>query len=111
MVYDNGRCDSSDAMLCPRCEFRARLAAHIENAAEADESEWDEFQGSLIDKMFDATYALHRTRRELFTDEHDEIGNSWEAATRLIELSEIVGRLRRQLMLDIRSTDEETGSE
>ena len=111
MVHDYGRCDSGDARLCPRCEFRARLAAHIDSAAEAEESEWDEFQGSLIDKMFDAIYALHRTRRELFTDEHNEIANSWEAATRMIEVSEIVGRLRRQLMRDVRSADEERGPE
>lgn len=107
MVHQYGRCDRGEKEVCTRCEFRARLAAHVEHAAEAEESEWDEFQGALVDKMFDAIYALHRTRRERFTAEHAAIANSWEAAARLIELSEIVGRLRRQLMADVRSTEDE----
>jgi len=55
-------------------------------------------QGDLADQMFDALYALHRSRRERFTDRHDEIANAWESATRLVEVYEGLRQLRRCVM-------------
>jgi len=101
MMHTYRECATSDGKLCARCEFRERLTAHVDRMAEARESKWDAFQGEFVDTMHDAIYALHRARRERFTDKHDEIANAWEAATRLIELFENVGRLRQQLMADV----------
>jgi len=92
--------DGEDCEMCPTCEFRERLNALICRASDGSEKVWNACQGDLADQMFDAVYALHRSRRERFTDRHDEIANAWEAATRLVELYEGLRRLRRRVMAD-----------
>ena len=64
------------------------------------EEEFDQGFGDLIDDMHDALAALHRAARERYTDKHDEIGNSWEAATKLVRIARAVEatiRLGREL--------------
>ncbi len=100
VALGEGGHDHDDGQMCPECEFRSRLADLIQRAADGHERHWDDLQGGLVDCMFDAMWALRRTRREKFTDEHDEIANSWDSATRLVELLERLRRLRRRVMAD-----------
>jgi hypothetical protein len=85
-IHNYRQCADDDGMLCPTCEFRERLNASICRASDGSEKAWNTCQGDLADQMFDALYALHRSRRERFTDRHDEIANAWESATRLVEV-------------------------
>lgn len=98
--HDYTKCDGGDGHVCPACQFKARLSELIQRAADGHERHWDDVQGSLVDRMFDATWALHRTRRERFTDEHDEIANSWEAANMLVQLFIALNDLRVRVMDD-----------
>jgi hypothetical protein len=92
--------DSDGTFNCPIGEFRQRLHALICRAGDGSEKAWNQCQGELVDYMFDAIHALHRVRRERFTDAHDEIANAWEAATRLVEVDQALRRLRRRVMTD-----------
>lgn len=48
------------------------------------EEEFDQGFGDLIDDLHDALAALNRAARERYTNRHDEIANSFEAATKLV---------------------------
>jgi hypothetical protein len=98
--HDFTKCDNGDGTICPMCQFKARLSTLIQRAADGHERYWDDLQGSLVDRMFDATWALHRTRRERFTDEHDEIANSWDAASMIMQLFVALNELRVRVMDD-----------
>jgi len=56
------------------------------------EEEFDQGFGDLVDDLHDALAAINRARRERFTDKHDEIANSWEAATKLVRIKAAVQR-------------------
>ena len=99
-IHNYRQCADDDGMLCPTCEFRERLNALICQASDGSEKAWNACQGDLADQMFDAVYALHRSRRERFTNRHDEIANAWESATRLVEVYEGLRRLRWRVMAD-----------
>ena len=75
---------------CPGCVIALQSAMDfdIEDGAE----EFDEGFGDLIDAMHDALSAINRARREPFTSKHDEIANTWEAATKLVQVSALVTR-------------------
>jgi hypothetical protein len=105
--HDYRQCDNGDGKVCPECQFKQRLCDLIARAAQGSERKWDAVQGRLVDRMFDATYALHRTRRERFTDEHDEIANSWEAANMLVQLFAMLNDLRVQVINDPSLSDGE----
>jgi len=109
-ISDNGH-DHDEGHLCPACEFKSRLAVLIQRMADGHERHWDDLQGSLVDCMFDAMWALRRTRRERFTDEHDEIANSWDAATRLVELAVRLSNLRDRVMTDPSLEDDDEADE
>lgn len=98
-ISDGGH-EHDDGQLCPVCEFKSRLAVLIQRTADGHERHWDDLQGGLVDCMFDAMWALRRTRRERFTDEHDEIANAWEAAARLVQLAVLLSDLRDRVMDD-----------
>jgi hypothetical protein len=105
--HDYRQCDNGDGQVCPECRFKQRLCQLIDRAAKGRERRWDAVQGGLVDRMFDATYALHRTRRERFTDEHDVIANSWESANMLVQLFVMLNDLRVQVMNDPKLGDDE----
>ena len=100
MVAINHSHDDGEQSKCPTCRFRNRLAQEIEGAAECRERHWDDLQGNLVDLMFEASWALHRSRRERFTSAHDDVANAWEAATKLVELFSLLDDLRLQLAGD-----------
>ncbi len=97
--HDFTRCDDGGA-LCPTCQFKSRLSALIQRAAEGYERYWDDLQGELVDRLHEVIWALHRTRRERFTDEHDDIANGWEAANKLVQVFVALHELRDTVMAD-----------
>jgi hypothetical protein len=98
--------DDDDGAVCPLCAFKAALAEFLETAAAGHEGHWDAAVGGLVDQMHNATAALHRLRRERFTDEHDDIANAHEAAECLATILIDVDRLRRVVMDDDDQGDE-----
>ena len=79
---------------CPLCQFKSRLAGMLEFCKDEPEHTWNKKVGSLADLLFDAVWAIHRTRREGFTKDHDEVANSWEAANNLATLYVALDKLR-----------------
>jgi hypothetical protein len=108
--HDYTKCDDGDGAVCPMCQFKARLSTLIERAAEGHERYWDDFQGELVDRLHDVIWALHRTRRERFTDEHDDIANGWEAANKLVQMFVALHELRDTVM-DDHTLDDDQGDE
>jgi hypothetical protein len=92
--------NSDGNFVCPIREFRQRLHTLICRAGDGSEKAWNQCQGELVDYMFDAIHALHRVRRERFTDAHDEIANASEAANKLVVIDQALRRLRRLVMTD-----------
>lgn len=90
--------DGGDGQVCLLCAFKVALTDFLETAAEARERQWDEVVGGLVYQMHNATAALHRLRRERFTDEHDEIANAREAAHCLATLLIDIEHLRCVVM-------------
>jgi hypothetical protein len=105
--HDYRRCDDGDETICPMCQFKARLSTLFQRAGEGHERGWDDVAGGLVDRLFDAIWALHRTRRERFTDEHDMIANSWEAANKLVQVFIALEHLRRETIDDDTLDDDE----
>lgn len=54
------------------------------------EEEFDDGFGDLVDDMHDALAAINRARRERVSCKHDDIANSWEAATKLVRIAAAV---------------------
>jgi hypothetical protein len=73
---------------CPGCI--AALQAAIEIDLNDGEEEFDDGFGDLLDDLHDALAAIHRRRREAYTDKHDMIANSWEFATTLVRIASAV---------------------
>ncbi len=80
--------DSCRSGVCPGCI--AAVQAAIDFDIGDGEEEFDQGFGDLIDDMHDALGALHRAARERYTDKHDEIANSWEAAEKLVRIAAAV---------------------
>lgn len=79
---------------CPLCQFKSKLSAMIGfNAAEAEHT-WNKKVGQIADLCFDAVWAIHRTRREGFTEAHDNVANAWDAANNLTTLYAALDELR-----------------
>lgn len=89
---------------CPGC-IRAVQAALEFDIADGEE-EFDEGFGDLIDDLHDATAAIHRARREKFTRKHDEIANSWEAATKLVKIAAAVAAVAATIQCGRKLTSE-----
>jgi hypothetical protein len=68
------------------CAVQAVLEFDIGDGHE----EFDQGFGDLLDDLHDALAAIHRARREQFTSKHDEIANTWEAATKLVRIAAAV---------------------
>lgn len=98
--HDYTRCGDDAGQLCPTCQFKQRLSEFLQRAADGHERWWDDVQGGLVDRLFDAIWALHRTRRERFTDEHADIANSWEAANKLVQVFVALDELREHVIDD-----------
>lgn len=80
--------------VCPGCV--AAVQAAIDFDIGDGEEEFDEGFGDLIDDMHDALAALHRAHREKYTDKHNEIANSSEAATKLVQIASAVAAAIRR---------------
>ncbi len=86
--------DSCEGGVCPGCI--SAVQAVIDFDIGDGEEEFDQGFGDLIDDMHDAVGALHRAARERYTDKHDEIANSWEAATKLVRIHAAVDAVIRR---------------
>lgn len=93
--------------LCPYCEFKSALMDEFRTAAEKPEHTWNKATGAITDKLFDAVWALHRLRREGFTDEHDMIANEQEAAERLVEVYRALDGYRERYGIDLQAEADE----
>jgi hypothetical protein len=74
--------------VCPGCIEAVQAAIEFDN--DDGDQDWDSGFGDLIDDLHDALAALHRLRREKWTDKHNDIANSWEAATKLVQIAAAV---------------------
>ena len=98
--HDYTKCDDDgDGHVCPACQFKARLSELIQRAADGHERHWDDVQGSLVDRMFDATWALHRTAAS-GSPTSTTTSNPWEAANMLVQLFVALNDLRVRVMDD-----------
>ena len=68
------------------------MQAALEYDIQDGGKDFDRGFGDLLDDMHNALAAIHRVRRERFTNKHDEIANSWEAATKLVQIATAVHR-------------------
>jgi hypothetical protein len=83
MEYEDGKA-------CHGCICAVQAALDLDIAD--GEAEFDAGFGDLIDAMHDALAAIHRARRGQFTSKHDDIANTWEAATKLVQVAAAVER-------------------
>lgn len=68
------------------------IGAILDLDIEDGEEAFDSGFGDMIDSMHNALAAIHRARREQFTDKHDEIANTHEAATELWRVVDAIHR-------------------
>ncbi len=80
--------------VCPGCVDAVQAAIEFDNGD--GDRDWDRGFGDLIDHMHDAVAALHRLRRERWTDKHNDIANSWEAAEKLVQIAAAVAATIRR---------------
>lgn len=89
-IYGNsGHIAGACGIKACRCCMDAIQAA-VEWDMEDGEGEFESGFGDLIDDMHGAITALHRFRREVFTQEVDQSHNSQEAATRLVQVADAI---------------------
>ncbi|MFM8494083.1 MAG: hypothetical protein ACKOEM_00960 [Planctomycetia bacterium] len=79
-----------DDEVCRGCVCAVQAVLELDLAD--GEEEFDHGFGDLIDDLHDAVAAIHRAKREQFTSKHDEIANTWEAATKLVQIANAVSR-------------------
>ena len=91
--------DDCNAEKCPVCEFKHMLSDAVCQSSVSSEGMWHEEFGAISDRLFDAVWALNRVRRELFTDDHDEIANGWNAANSLVGVYVALDQLRHKFGL------------
>lgn len=79
---------------CRFCRFKTELSLLLEVARDKPEHAWHKLVGELSDRLFEAVWALHRSRRSGFTDDHDAIPNEHEAAERLVYVFTVLDEFR-----------------
>jgi hypothetical protein len=92
---------------CPFCELADGLEEIIHEASKQPEHVWNKVVGGLSDRLFDAVWAINRTRRTGFTDEWDPIANEHEAAAKLVQVFHLLEGFRDQLGIDLRGEADE----
>jgi hypothetical protein len=68
----------------------------ISDARDMPEHAWNKAVGELSDRLFDAVWALNRSRRCGFTDKWDTIANEQEAAEKLVSVWKVLDEFREQ---------------
>ncbi len=79
---DEERYDSQEP--CGGCTSALQAVIDVDSGDSEVDFEWA--FGVLMDDLHDAVSALHRVRRERWTDRHDQIANSQEAADKLVRI-------------------------
>lgn len=90
--------------MCPYCQFISELCDVIEEANDKPEHVWNKALGELQDRLFDAVWAIHRTRRTGFAQQPDPIANEFEAASKLVAVFKVLDDFREKCGIDLSYT-------